>query len=376
MAIIVTKPPAEKHDDRSATPPGDPNKGKPGRGGLINPSLSRGVRLAIFAGSLGIGVALSVLFGWGVHVVGIIVLTALVYAVAIYATSRVTEGSRRAFDRLVTAIVTTMFALAMVPLVSVLIEVISKGLGRLDGRFFTHSMRGVLGDGGGAYHAIMGTLIITAIATVVAVPVGVLAAIYLVEYGRNNRLARALTFFVDVMTGIPSIVAGLFAYSFFVLFLGEGAREGVIGATALVVLMIPVVVRNTEEMLRIVPNELREAAYALGVPKWLTITKVVLPTAIAGIATGVTLAIARIIGETAPLLVTVGITTGVNLNPFSHRMATLPVFAYYQYATPGLPPQPYIDRAWTASLVLILIVMALNVIARLTSHYLAPKTGR
>ena len=146
-----------------------------------------------------------------------------------------------------------------------------------------------------------------------------------------------------------------------------------IGATALCVLMIPVVVRNTEEMLRVVPNELREAAYALGVPKWLTIVKVVLRTAIAGIATGVTIAIARIIGETAPLLVTVGITTGVNLNPFSGRMATLPVFSYYQYATPGIPPEPYIERAWAAALVLMIIVMTLNLIARAISRYFAPK---
>ncbi|WP_168582357.1 phosphate ABC transporter permease PstA [Gephyromycinifex aptenodytis] len=346
------------------------------RGGLVNPSLSATVRAAVFGGSVVVGIALAMMFGWGFNIVGIIVLTAIVYAIAIYITSRMTEGPRPAIDRLVTAIVTTMFALAMIPLVSVIIEVLTKGLGRLDGRFFTYSMRGVLGDGGGAYHAIMGTLLITLIATIIAVPVGIMAAIYLVEYGKTNRLARALTFFVDVMTGIPSIVAGLFAYSFFVLFMGEGARAGIIGATALVVLMLPVVVRNTEEMLRIVPNELREAAYALGVPKWLTIVKVVLPTSIAGIATGVTLAIARIIGETAPLLVTVGITTGVNLNPFSQRMATLPVFAYYQYATPGVPPEPYIDRAWTASLVLILIVMTLNVIARLISRYFAPKGAR
>ena len=137
--------------------------------------------------------------------------------------------------------------------------------------------------------------------------------------------------------------------------------------------MIPVVVRSTEEMLRLVPNELREASYALGVPKWLTITKVVLPTSIAGIATGVTLAIARVIGETAPLLVTVGITTGTNANALGGRMASLPVFSYYSYATPGVPPQPYFDRAWTAALVLILIVMGLNIIARIVSRVFAPR---
>jgi phosphate transport system permease protein len=129
-------------------------------------------------------------------------------------------------------------------------------------------------------------------------------------------------------------------------------------------------------VLKLVPNELREASYALGVPKWRTIVKVVLPTAVAGLGTGVTLAIARVIGETAPLLVTVGITNATNLNPFDGRMATLPVFAYYQLTQPGVPPQYAIDRAWTAALVLIAIVMALNLVARLISRFFAPTTGR
>jgi phosphate transport system permease protein len=207
-----------------------------------------------------------------------------------------------------------------------------------------------------------------------SIPVGLLTAIYLVEYGRG-RLARAITFFVDVMTGIPSIVAGLFAFALFALFFGPGVRLGIAGAVALTVLMIPVVVRATEEMLKIVPNELREASYALGVPKWRTIVKVVLPTTIAGIGTGITLAIARVIGETAPLLITVGLTAAVNLNPFEGRMATLPVFSYYSYATPGIPRDAFTDRAWAAALVLIVIVMALNLIARLISRLFAPKTG-
>ena len=151
---------------------------------------------------------------------------------------------------------------------------------------------------------------------------------------------------------------------------------GIIGSVALMVLMIPVVVRSTEEMLRLVPNELREASYALGVPKWLTITKVVLPTAAAGIGTGVTLAIARVIGETAPLLVTVGTNTGMNLNPFEGRMQTLPVFAYYSYATPGIPREAFLERMWASVLTLMLIVMTLNIIARLISKFFAPKTGR
>jgi phosphate transport system permease protein len=176
------------------------------------------------------------------------------------------------------------------------------------------------------------------------------------------------------MTGIPSIVAGLFAFALFALFFGPGVRLGFAGSVALSVLMIPVVVRATEEMLKIVPNELREAAYALGTPKWRTITKVVIPTSIAGIASGITLAIARVIGETAPLLIVAGLTTGLNFNPFEGRMATLPVFAYTSYAAPGVPREPYLDRAWTAALVLIIIVLVLNLVARLIARLFAPKT--
>jgi phosphate transport system permease protein len=263
--------------------------------------------------------------------------------------------------------VTSAFALAMVPLVSLVWTVLSRGLKRLDGEFFNSSMLGIVGEGGGAYHAIFGTLIITGITAVISVPIGLLTAIYLVEYG-TGRLKRWITFLVDVMTGIPSIVAGLFAFALFAIFFGPGIRLGIMGAIALSVLMIPVVVRSSEEVLKLVPNELREAAYALGVPKWRTIIKVVL--------TGVTLAVARVIGETAPLLITVGIINGTNLDPFSGRMATLPVFAYYQLTQPGFPPEYAIDRAWTAALILIILVMALNVVGRLISRFFAPKTGR
>ena len=299
--------------------------------------------------------------------------SAVVYAIATYAVSRGVEGRRKATDRLVTILVTIAFLLALIPLVSVIVVVVENGLTRFDVAFFTQSMRGVVGEGGGGYHAIMGTLIITALAAAMSIPIDLLAAVYLVEYGRG-RLARAITFFVDVMTGIPSIVAGLFSFALFALFLGPSVRMGFMGSVALSVLMIPVVVRSTEEMLKIVPNELREAAYALGTPKWRTITKVVLRTAIAGITSGITLAIARVIGETAPLLVTVGLTTGLNLNPFSGRMATLPVFAFNSYAAPGVPREPFIDRAWTAALVLMIIVLVLNLVARLIARVFAPKT--
>jgi phosphate transport system permease protein len=333
--------------------------------------LPRWAPWAILGGTLVvIGAILAAIgFSIGLWLAG----SAVVYAVATYAISRGVEGGRKATDRLVTILVTIAFLLALIPLVSVIVVVVENGLARSDVAFFTQSMRGVVGEGGGGYHAIMGTLIITALAAVMSIPIGLLAAVYLVEYGRG-RLARAITFFVDVMTGIPSIVAGLFAFALFALFLGPSVRMGFMGSVALSVLMIPVVVRSTEEMLKIVPNELREAAYALGTPKWRTITKVVLRTAIGGITSGITLAIARVIGETAPLLVTVGLTTGLNFNPFSGRMATLPVFAFNSYAAPGVPREPFIDRAWTAALVLMIIVLVLNLVARLIARVFAPKT--
>jgi phosphate transport system permease protein len=203
-----------------------------------------------------------------------------------------------------------------------------------------------------------------------------MAAIYLVEYGADSRLARWVTFLVDVMTGIPSIVAGLFAYALFALVFGPGIRLGIGGSIALSILMIPIVVRSAEEMLKLVPDELREASYALGVPKWRTVTKVVLPTSLAGIVTGVMLAVARVAGETAPLLIIAGDTDSVNFNAFAERMATLPVFIFYSYTQPGVPPEFGQERAWGAALVLISLVMILNLLARAVSSFFAPKTGR
>ena len=317
----------------------------------------------------GAGSALAVILSQatGINVALLVVAAIILAGVAIYFWSRALEGSRRATDRMATLAVTSTFAIAMVPLASLLVTVIRKGSDRFDTGFFTESLRNVVGEGGGAVHAIVGTVIITGLATFMAVPIGILTAVYLREYGAGRRLAAAVTFFVDVMTGIPSIVAGLFAYALFALFLGPGVRLGIVGAVALTVLMIPIVVRATEEMLRIVPNSLREAAYALGVPKWKTIVRVVLPTALGGIITGVMLAIARVVGETAPLLVTTGVITSTNWNPFEGRMMNLSVFAYFQYKTPGVPPEPYFARAWAAALTLIIIVLVLYFLARLVS---------
>jgi phosphate transport system permease protein len=292
---------------------------------------------------------------------------------------------RRATNTVMTVLVVLAFILAMAPLVSVTWSVVAEGYKQLSPYFFTHSMRGVIGgeQNGGIYHAILGTVMITLAATVISVPLGMFTAIYLVEYGRG-ALARAVTFFVDVMTGVPSIVAGLFAYALFAVLLGPRASFGLIGAVALSVLMIPVVVRSSEEMLRLVPNELREASLALGVPKWLTVVKVVLRTAIAGLTTGVMIAIARVIGETAPLLVTAGFTDSINFDLFSGRMMTLPVFIYSSWHKGYVPctagdltcnANINFERAWAAALTLIVIVMLLNLVARLIARFFAPKTA-
>ncbi|MCL2424039.1 MAG: phosphate ABC transporter permease PstA [Micrococcales bacterium] len=294
------------------------------------------------------------------------------------------DPARRRKDVIMKVVVYLAFALAITPLVSLVWSVVTRGSGRFDAYFLLHSMRNVFGgmDAGGAYHAILGTLLVTGWATLIAVPLGLMVAIYLAEYGRG-RLARAVTFLVDVMTGIPSIVAGLFAFAVFFLFVGPQARSGIVGAVALAVLMTPVVVRSGEEMLRLVPNELREASYALGVPKWLTIIKVVVRTAVAGLTTGVMIAIARVIGETAPLIITVGASYSINRDVFHGNMMTLPVFVYQQYGAGLVTCRPEaeatcietinFDRAWAAALTLIIIVMVLNLVARGVSRWFAPK---
>ena len=307
--------------------------------------------------------------------VGAIALGAVIYAILSFLITLIAQGPRVAKDRMMTTLVLVAFAIAVVPLISLISTVVTLGLARFDGDFFSSSMRNVVGQGGGALHAIVGTIEITSLAAIISIPIGLLTAIYLVEYGRG-RLARAVTALVDVMTGIPSIVAGLFAFAVFALFFGPGIRMGFAGAVALSVLMIPVVVRSSEEMLRIVPSELREASYALGVPKWLTVLKVVLPTAVAGLVTGIMISIARVIGETAPLLIVAGFTQSMNYNPFNERMMTLPVFVYFSYSSQGTDTQAYIDRAWAGALTLIVIVMVLNLGARLISRIARPHTSR
>ncbi|EIV95377.1 phosphate ABC transporter permease PstA [Frankia sp. QA3] len=345
----------------TATVSGPAVDGTADRLGLRGQSLPRWVPLAVAAGAVVVSLLIYLLTPVDSEI-QIVLMAAVVFVIAMTAISTAVEGGRRARDRFATTLVYTAFLLAVIPLVAVLVSVISKGVGRLDADFFTHSMNGIGARdvGGGIYHAIIGTVEQVLLASVLAVPFGLLVAIYLVEYGRG-RISRMISFFVDVLTGLPSIIAGLFILAFWVLALDQGF-SGFAGALALAVLMIPTVVRSAEEMLKLVPNELREAGYALGVPQWRTILRVVVPTALPGIVTGVMLAVARVAGETAPVLLTVFGTNLINSNPFSGEQSSLPLYIYSQA---GQPQQFAVDRAWSAALVLIIIIMVLNLIARL-----------
>jgi len=330
-------------------------------------------RWAPWASALG-AIALALVLAWLTPVsgrAGTLLVAALLFLAILTGWSFSVEGRRHAKDRLATTLIYTSFVVAMIPLVAILVSVIAEGLKAFDVSFLTHSMRNVdpREHGGGIYHALIGTLEIVGIAALIGIPIGILVAIYLVEYGRGGRLARAISFFVDVMTGVPSIVAGLFVYTGFVLTLGF-ERSGFAGSLALAILMIPVMVRSTEEMLKLVPNELRESSYALGVPKYRTILRVVLPTATSGIITGGMLAIARVAGETAPLLLTTFLSQSINFNPFTNPQASLPTFVWDQINT---GTDASVARAWAGALVLILLVLLLSVAARLIAYFTRTK---
>ncbi|MET7616885.1 phosphate ABC transporter permease PstA [Streptomyces sp. NPDC005408] len=343
----------------------------PPKGGLQGRSLPRWAPFGFAIVSIALGVGIGIAAGWESRIQwGLI--SALFFLVISYVASSIVENKRQAKDRLATSIVWVCFILAVIPLFSLIWVTISRGTKVLNGYFLSHSMAGVPGfeTGGGVYHAIIGTLEQVGLATLVSVPIGLLTAVYLVEYGKG-ALAKAVTFFVDVMTGIPSIVAGLFILS--IMLILELQPSGLMGALALAILMIPVVVRSTEEMLKLVPNELREASLALGVPKYRTILKVVIPTALGGITTGVMLAIARIAGETAPIMLLVFGSQLINTNPFEGAQSSLPFYIWEQYRVGSAASY---DRAWAAALVLIAFVMILNLVARGIARWKAPKTGR
>lgn len=309
----------------------------------------------------------------GVSILGLasVIVAVLVFLIVYTGWTLAVEGRRHASDRLATALMYSAAILALVPLAWILVTVVINGLTVLSPQFlFVDTMRNVnpRAAGGGVAHAVLGTVQQVGIATLISVPIGLLTAIYLSEYGRG-KLARSINFFVDVMTGIPSIVAGMFIYTFWILSLGF-PQSGFAAGLALTILMVPVVVRSAEEMLRIVPNELREGALALGIPKYRVIIKVVLPTAISGIITGVMLAIARVTGETAPLLLTTFLAQDINWNAFDGSQASLPTFIWDQIAR---GTQSSLDRAWAGALALILIVVAFYATARILAARYAPK---
>lgn len=279
---------------------------------------------------------------------------------------------RKATNAIATGLVTGSFVLALVPLVWVLYTVVVRGVTALTtDTWFTNSMRGVLPfiQGGGAYHAIIGTLLQGAVAAVIAIPIGLMVAVYLVEYANDSRLGKVTTFMVDILSGVPSIVAALFIYALWISTLGF-SKSGFAVSLALVLLMLPVVVRSGEEMLRIVPMDLREASYALGVPKWKTVTRIVIPTALPGIITGIMLAIARIIGEAAPLLILVGYAAYINFNMAQGEMGSLPGMIVAELNNPS---QIGRDRLWGAALTLVLIIALLNVGAKVVSRFTGAK---
>jgi phosphate transport system permease protein len=358
-------------------------KSKAPRGPITNTlktgQLPRFVELYTLGAALLVSAGILALVGFSI--VGWLVVAAVLYLVVLGVMSSLVENRRKATDRVIRGLVTVAFLLAIIPLVSTLVTVVTSGIGEINWTFISTSTSNVFDPKSltvvqteGALQSIVGTLIITGITCVISIPIGILTAIYLVEYAqRSNWLSRTVTSLVDIMTGIPSIVAGLFAFSLFSLLFGPKAFNGFSASVALSVLMIPIVVRSSEEMLKLVSMELREASYALGVSKFLTIWKVVLPTAIAGLITGVMLAIARVIGETAPIFIAASFTNNFNSNPFSGPMQTLPVMAYTGYKFPTTNISGSLESAWGAALLLIILVVILNLIARIIARAFAPK---
>ncbi len=274
------------------------------------------------------------------------------------------RGARRVKDVAIRVLVYLSGVIAIVPLAWILVTIVSKGLPIiLSADWWTRDLAGTTDRraGGGAIHAILGTLEIGVITAAIAVPIAILGAIFLIEYGRGTRIARGVSFMVDILSGIPSIVAALFVFALLITVLGLG-RSAIAAAFSLVLLMLPTVLRSTEEMLKLVPDSLREASYALGIPKWRTIVTIVIPTALSGIATGVVLGLARVMGETAPLLILVAYARNLYWSPTSDAMATLPTMI--NTGRDVAESLAGYDRVWGAALTLILLVMGLNLLAR------------
>lgn len=284
-------------------------------------------------------------------------------------TRRALSTRRRITNQVALGAIALALLVAIIPLGLVVYAVISKGGGIMSGEFLTEDISlSVRRTGGGMGPAIIGTLLITGGAALMAVPLGVLGAIYLNEYGKQRPLARLIRMLADIMTGVPSIIMGLFIYTIWVLTFE--ARSGFAGALALACLMLPVVIRSTEEMLKLVPDELRQASLALGARKWRTTVTVVLPAAISGITSGSLLAIARAAGETAPIIFVVGAVNSTNWNLFDGENTALPAQIFSNASQPFQVAQ---DRAWGAALTLIAIVLIFTIIARFIANRFAIK---
>jgi len=268
---------------------------------------------------------------------------------------------RRRKDRIMRGSLIAGTVIALIPLVLVIYYLLHKGLSSWSGSFFTTDPTGsFFGNPGGIRSAIFGTLEIVALASVIAIPIGIGVALYLTEYGRDSRFAGVIRYFIDVMTGVPSIVFGLFIYIVLVISHVGGSFTAWKGSIALSLLMLPIVVRGSEVVLLLVPSGLREAALALGAPRWRVITKVVLPTALPGLITGSLLAVARGMGETAPLLFTVSTAFGLTGN-LGAQMNTLPTQIFSDITNPR---DVVVARAWGAGLTLVALVLILNLLAR------------
>lgn len=281
---------------------------------------------------------------------------------------------RRITNYVATLLVSLSLLVAVTPLVMVLWSVVVKGFKAIASTtWWSHSQAGMTAfvTGGGAYHALVGTVLQGLVCAVISIPLGLMVAIYLVEYG-GTALSRLASFMVDILSGVPSIIAALFIYALCVATLGLSRSDFAV-SLALVLLMLPVIVRATEEMLRIVPVDLREASYALGITKWKTIARVVIPTGLSGIVTGILLAMARVMGETAPLLILVGYAQSMNFDIFRGFMGTLPGMMFNQTsAGASLNPIPT-DRLWGAALTLILVIATINVAARVIARFLGAR---
>jgi phosphate transport system permease protein len=275
------------------------------------------------------------------------------------------SGRRRATDRVARGLLLALTLVALVPLVLVLYYLVKEGLGAWSGDFFTTDPTGrFLGPPGGVKSAILGTIEMVALASAVAIPFGIGVALYLVEFGKTGRFANVVRYFVDVMTGVPSVVFGLFVYIVLVVTKIGGTFAGWKGSIALALLMLPVVTRSAEVVLNLVPNSLREAALALGAPRWKVVFRIVLPTALPGLVTGSLLAVARAAGETAPLLFTAAFVFGTQFD-LSQRMNSLPLQIFNDV---GQAQDRLVQRAWGAALTLVVLVLLLTILARLVQR--------